>query len=167
MRLWLVLLQWASYVPEHLLHQMHMTISFVHKINCLELKWSAKEHFGEHTVFVRNECCNVQTVWHKCLSWRSALFSRSESSTWVSASVCTVLVSIYLSTRWCLIGGSVPFLWLTVTMQCSLENEGMRREWWVRDCGGDCESGSKWVNRASSGNMLPPIKRKERIWLYL
>ena len=27
------------------------------------------------------------------------------------------------------------------------------------ECGGDCESGSKWVNRASSGNMLPSIKR--------
>jgi hypothetical protein len=48
-------------------------------------------------------------------------------------------------------------------MPCSLENEGMRREWWVRDCGGDCESGSKWVNRASSGNMLPPIKRDENM----
>jgi len=33
----------------------------------------------------------------------------------------------------------------------------------VRDRGGDCESGSKWVNRASSGNMLPPIKRDENM----
>lgn len=57
----LVLFEWASYVPEHLQHEMHITISFVHKINCLEFEFSGKEYFGEYTVFVRNECCNVQT----------------------------------------------------------------------------------------------------------